>query len=332
MLLACLVLLAGLILLVGGANVMIRGATCLANAFHVPPVVIGLTVVAFGTSAPELVVNSTAAFAGQSSLAFGSIVGSCTINLGWVLALTALVKPIKVERSIISREIPMMLLATVAFFALSADRLLDGATGDAITRGNGIVLLLLFCVFIYYTVSSILLSPAKKSDADPFLEEIAVNVERTKPLSKLTSSMLTIGGLIALVIGGRITVSAAVDIAHAIGIPEVVIGLTIISFGTTLPELVTGILATRRGEGDIAIGNVVGSNIFNLLFVGGTVSIIHPISIPQNGTTDLIALTVLSAFVLPICIRGNRHVTRSEGGFLLVIYLAYLAWRLTYGS
>lgn len=332
MLIACLILVAGLILLVGGANVMIRGATCLANAFHVPPVVIGLTIVAFGTSAPELVVNSTAAFAGQSSLAFGSIVGSCTINLGWVLALTALVKPIKVERSIISREIPMMLLATVTFFALSSDRLLDGATGDAITRGNGVVLLLLFCVFIYYTVSSIFLSPTKKSDADPFLEEIAENVERTKPLSKLTSCILTIGGLIALVIGGRITVSAAVDIAHAVGIPEVVIGLTIISFGTTLPELVTGILATRRGEGDIAIGNVVGSNIFNLLFIGGTVSVINPISIPQNGTTDLIALTVLSAIVLPICIRGNRHVTRAEGGFLLVLYLAYLAWRLTYGS
>lgn len=331
MFIASLFLLLGLVLLVGGANVMIRGATSLANAFRVPPVVIGLTIVAFGTSAPELVVNSTAALAGQSSLAFGSIIGSCTINLGWVLAITALVKPIKVERSIISREIPMMLLATFAFFALSCDRILDHANEDTISRGNGIVLLLLFGVFIYYTVSSIFLSPAKPIE-DPFLEEIAGDVERKKSLSKSTSFALTVGGLIALIVGGRITVSAAVDIAHAVGIPEVIIGLTIISFGTTLPELVTGILATRRGEGDIAIGNVVGSNIFNLLFIGGTVSIINPITIPQNGLTDLIALTVLSALVLPICIRGNRHVTRSEGAFLLVLYLVYLGWRLTKGS
>lgn len=322
------ILVAGLLLLVGGANVMIRGATALATAFRVPPFIIGLTIVAFGTSAPELVVNCTAAYARQTQLAFGNVVGSCTINLGWVLAITALVRPIKVEPSIISREIPMMLLATTAFFVLASDRFFDHAPENLLTRGNGVILLLLFGVFLYYTISSILLAPKKVQESDPFLDEIADSLERRKSLSRAVSLAMTIGGLAALLCGGHVTVHAAVIIATAIGIPEVLIGLTIISFGTTLPELITGVLATRRGEGDIAIGNVVGSNIFNLLFIGGAVSVIHPVSVPRGGIIDLLVLTVLSALVLPICIRGQRTVTRSEGAFLLCLYLSYLAWRI----
>jgi cation:H+ antiporter len=328
MLLLILILLAGLLLLVGGANVMIRGATALARAFAVPPVVIGLTIVAFGTSAPELVVNCTAAYAGQPQLAFGNLVGSCAINLGWVLAVSALVKPIKVERSIISREIPMMILATAAFSVLSADRFFDHANANLLTRGNGIVLLLFFGVFLYYTISGVIVAPKKAQEADPFLGEMAENLERKKPLSKSVSLALTLVGLAALVGGGRITVMAAVKIATALGIPEVLIGLTIISFGTTLPELLTGIIATRRGEGDIAIGNVVGSNIFNLLFIGGVASIIHPIPVPPGGMADLAVLGALSVLVLPICIRGQRTVTRGEGAFLLCAYFTYLVWRI----
>ena len=207
---------------------------------------------------PELVVNCTAALSHQTQLAFGNVVGSCTINLGlgWVLAITALVRPIKVERSIISREIPMMLLATAGFSVLTADTFFDHAPENVLTRGNGIVLLLLFGVFLYYTISGILLSPKKVQEEAPFLEEITDAVQRRKPHSQNLSLAMTIGGLTALVAGGHLTVYAAVKIAAAIGIPEFLIGLTIISFGTTLPELVTGILAARRGEGDIAIGNV----------------------------------------------------------------------------
>lgn len=322
-------ILVGLFLLVGGAQVMIRGATALATAFNVPTMVIGLTVVAFGTSAPELVINSTAAFGDQPQLAFGNIVGSSAINLGWVLAITALIRPIKVERSIISREIPMMLLATFSFSVLAADQFFDNAPQNELTRGNGLILLLLFCVFLYYTIAGILLAPKRTQEADPFVEEITDNLERRRPLSKSVSFFMTVGGLAALVAGGRVTVYAAIKIATALGIPEFIIGLTIISFGTTLPELVTGILATRRGEGDIAIGNVVGSNIFNLLFIGGIVSIIHPIPVPPGGTMDLLMLAFLSAITLPIAIRGQRTVTRAEGAFLLVLYLSYLVWRVT---
>jgi cation:H+ antiporter len=327
-----LFLIVGLLLLVGGAQVMIRGATALAKAFCVPPIVIGLTIVAFGTSAPELVVNCTAAFSHQTELAFGNVVGSSTINLGWVLAITALVRPIKVERSIISREIPMMLLATAGFFVLAADQVFDRAPENLITRGNGVILLLLFGVFLYYTIAGILLTPKTIQEHDPFVEEITDSVQRRKPLSKAVSLAMTAGGLAALVAGGRMTVYGAVKIATGIGMPESLIGLTIISFGTTLPELVTGILATRRGEGDIAIGNVVGSNIFNLLFIGGTVSVIHPMAVPRGGIGDLLALAILSALALPIAIRGQRTVTRSEGAFLLVLYLFYVSWRVATSS
>lgn len=329
MFISALILLGGLVLLVGGANVMIRGATALAKAFNVPPIVIGLTIVAFGTSAPELVVNVTAAQAGQGQLAFGNVVGSCAINLGWVLAITALVRPIKVERSIISREIPMMLLGTAAFAVLAADNLFDHSPENLLTRGNGIMLLLLFGVFLYYTISNLIGVPKKVQEADPFVEEMTSDLARKKPISKAKSLVMTLGGLAGLVCGGRITVYAAVKIATALGVPEVIIGLTIISFGTTLPELITGILATRRGEGDIAIGNVVGSNIFNLLFIGGTVSVIHPISVPAGGMADLVLLCVLSALVLPISIRGHRTITRGEGAFLLCLYFGYLIWRIT---
>lgn len=329
MLTSILLIVLGLVLLVGGAQVMIRGATALATTLGVPTAVVGLTIVAFGTSAPELVINSTAAASGEPQLAFGNIVGSCALNLGWVLALTALVRPIKVERSIISREIPMMLLATFSFCVLAADQFLDKAPENALSRGNGMMLLLLFGVFLYYTIAGILLAPKKVQEADPFVEEIAENLERRRPLTKTVSLLLTIGGLAALVAGGRVTVYAAVKIATALGIPEFIIGLTIISFGTTLPELVTGILATRRGEGDLALGNVVGSNIFNLLFIAGVVSIIHPIPVPRGGILDLCVLALLSAIVLPISIRGQRTVTRTEGGFLLVFYLGYVVWRVS---
>ena len=220
----------------------------------------------------------------------------------------------------------MMLLATATFSTLALDQLFDHAPTNLLTRGNGVVLLLLFGVFLYYTISRIVLKKVKVQ-SDPFLDVLQQKEERKRPLSTKVSLMLTFVGLVALVVGGRITVHAAVNIAVAFGVPEFIIGITIISFGTTLPELVTGMLATRRGEGDIAIGNVVGSNIFNLLFIGGTVSVIAPVRLPPRAEYDLLLLIALSILVLPISVRGNRTVTRSEGAFLFCVYLSYLLWR-----
>ena len=180
-----------------------------------------------------------------------------------------------------------MLLATAAFSTRAADRFFGRAGENQLTRGNGIVLLLIFCVFLYYTIGGVLARPRADQQSDPYLQEVADSVKRKKRLSFTVSSLMTVGGLIALICGGRMTVIAAVNIARAVGISEAVIGLTIISFGTTLPELVTGIVAARRGEGDIAIGNVVGSNIFNLLRrTRSAVPSAMPVMVPSDNNCE----------------------------------------------
>ena len=331
-------ILVGLALLVGGANVLIRAVSALATAAGVPPVVVGLTVVAFGTSAPELVVNVLAAVRGQTGVAFGSIVGSSVINIGWVLALTALVRPLAVERSIITREIPMMILAVACTVVLSADRWLGGGGGggggagspaDALGRGDGIVLLLLFGVFLYYTTTALLAMPRAPAPTDPFVEEVTDAIRRRRqPVPPVWANAAGAAvGLVGLAAGAHLTVTSAVAIAARLGVPDVVIGLTVISLGTTLPELVSGIVAVRRGASDIAIGNVVGSNIFNVLLIGGTVATIRPVPIPAGGFLDLAVLAGLSVALLPIAVRGGRRVTRAEGALLLAAYLSYAAWR-----
>ena len=328
--LSILLMVVGLVLLVGGADVLIRGVSALAAALGVPPLVIALTVVAFGTSTPELVVNSVAAHNGETGLVFGNLIGSCAINIGWVLALTALVRPLKVEASIITREIPMMLLAVAAVVVMTADQRLGDGASDLLSRGDGILLLLLFGVFGYYTLRSLLAMPRAQRLDDPFVEEVAAE---TAALIKRRPTwayvLMTIVGLVGVAGGGRLTVYGAVQVAHALGVSDAIIGLTIISFGTTLPELTTGLLAARRGEGDIAVGNVVGSNIFNLLFVGGVAATIRPIPVPAGGHLDLFVMAALSVALLPIAIRGNRRVTRAEGAVLLLAYLSYAAYRVT---
>jgi cation:H+ antiporter len=326
MLLSLLLLIVGLALLIGGADLLVRGVSALAAALGVPPLVIGLTVVAFGTSTPELVVNVYSAAKGETSLAFGNIVGSCAINIGFVLALTAILRPIDVQVTVISREIPMMLLAVAGMVILSEDTILAGGAIDVLNRNDGLMLLLLFCVFIYY----IALQAMQRKRTDPLLQEIAEEA-RPAPPKKLawTQVMLTLIGLMGVGVGGRLTVSSAVDIAQRLGISEAIIGLTLISFGTTLPELTTSILAARRGHADIAIGNVVGSCIYNILCIGGIVATIHPIALPKGGQLDLLVMAGLSAALWPIAMRGPRKITRAEGALLLSAYLAYLAFRTT---
>lgn len=324
-------MIVGLVILVGGADLLIRGVSALAEAMGVPPLVIGLTVVAFGTSTPELVLNALAASQGQTDLAFGNLVGSCTINIGWVLALTAMVRPLSVEPSIITREIPMMLLGTAAVVVLSCDQVFSGQSTSQLTRGDGLMLLLLFGVFLYYTVLGVLRLSRQERREDPFVEEVTQVMGRKKPRPLWVFGLMTLGGLIGVAGGGRLTVFGAVRAAEMIGISQAVIGLTIVSVGTTLPELVTGLVAARRGQSDVAIGNVVGSNIFNLLFIGGIVAIIRPIPLPLGGFRDLLLLAGLSALLLPIAIRGPRKVTRAEGALLLIAYLIYMTWRTLHG-
>ncbi|HLL88383.1 MAG TPA: calcium/sodium antiporter [Tepidisphaeraceae bacterium] len=332
MLTATLLLLAGLILLIGGADVLVRGVSALAAAAGVPPLVIGLTLVAFGTSTPEMVVNGIAAYNGETALAYGNVVGSCAVNIGWVLAVTALVRPLTVEPSVVSREIPMMLLGVAGFAAVASDALLRDGPVNVVGRGDGIVLLLLFGVFVYYTVRGVLVRPL---DQDALVAEVRqadvavpVPVEPRRPSRPTVAYVLmTLGGIVGVAAGGRLVVAGATTIAARLGVPDVIVGLTIVSFGTTLPELATGVLAARRGQGDIAVGNVVGSNIFNLLAVGGAVAVIRPVPVPAGGHLDLLVMAGLSVALLPIALRGPMRITRAEGGCLLAAYLAYATWR-----
>lgn len=331
-----LLLLLGLALLIGGADLLVRGMSAIAKAMGVPPLVVGLTLVAFGTSLPEVMINTLSARHGQTDLAFGNIIGSCSINIGFVLAVTALIRPLKVEAAIIVREIPMMLLGVAALVVLSEDEVLNGGSENVLLRGDGLILLLLFAVFLYYVIKDVLVRSRQPIlGQDAMVAEVAQNIESGKGLvghAMQESPMwknwaMSIAGLLGVAIGGRVAVYAAVHIAEALNVPQNIIGLTLVSFGTTLPELATSVTAGRRGQGDIAIGNIVGSNIFNILFIGGMVSTINPIEMPPGGQADLLFLAAQSVVLLPITIRGGRMITRAEGAFLLVAYLVFVIWR-----
>ena len=321
-LLDLLLLLAGFALLLGAGDLLVRGAAALARSFGISPLVVGLTVVAFGTSAPELAVNLAAALRGEGGISFGNVVGSNIANVGLIVGAAALVRPLSVHVTVILREIPMMLLASAAVVIMSFQSRLEGGV-DVFRRSDGLILLLLFGVFLYYTTLDALRqrsSPSIAKDVEDLAGEgLAAGRRR--------SLLFTVLGLAGLVAGGELTVRSAVALATALGISKAVIGLTIIAIGTSLPELVTSVMAARRGYSDMAMGNVVGSNIFNLLLVLGLTSTVRPIPVPQGGHIDLLMMTALAAALLPLSIH-RRHMPRWSGGVLLASYVLYLLWRV----
>ncbi|MBL8227102.1 MAG: calcium/sodium antiporter [Bryobacterales bacterium] len=333
-LLASGLLAAGLALLLAGAKYFVDGIAALAEALGVPPLIIGMTLVAFGTSTPELVINSLSAYRGETALAFGNIVGSCTVNIGIVLAITAIVSPLKVEPSLITREIPMVWVAVCALLILGNDQRLAASATDAFSRADGLILLLLFAIFVYYTA---IYSAAKRAltgtPEHGFIEQVEQEQREQQSeqphRSLVRHGIFTILGLAGVSVGATWTVDGAVGLARVIGLSENLIGLTIISFGTTLPELATCIVAARRGNAAIALGNVVGSNLFNILAIGGVVSFIRPVAIPSGGHADLLFMALLSVVLLPVAIRSGQTITRGEGIFLLLAYLVFLGWRLS---
>jgi cation:H+ antiporter len=304
-------------LLLGGGDVMVRGASALAIRLDVSPLAIGLTVVAFGTSAPELAVNVAAAFRGNPAMSFGNIFGSNMANIGLIVAITALVKPLQIQNVIIRREVPMMLLATFVAAALGLDAWLGGSS-DGFERGDGLVLLMLFGVFAYYTIGDVLNQRGNGSNGD------AVEIPR---YSLGLALVLTFVGIAALVAGGAITVKGAEAVARGLGVSDEIIGLTLVAVGTSLPELSASLVATARGHADLAVGNVVGSNIFNLLIVLGTTSVIGPVPVPPGGIGDVLVVIGLSALLwLTSMSQGNR-IIRAEATLLLAVYIGYIALR-----
>ncbi|MBP9763411.1 MAG: calcium/sodium antiporter [Candidatus Pacebacteria bacterium] len=313
-------LVLGFILLIKGADLLVDGSSSVAKKFGVSDLIIGLTVVAFGTSAPELIVNIVSAVQGNSEIAIGNILGSNIANILLILGLTAIIVPLKVQRSTTWREIPFALLAVLMLGAMANDSLIDGAQSSFISAGDGIVLLGFFAVFMYYIFGS-----AKKNVQEHGDEDI-----NTKKHSVIKSIVLIISGLAGLVVGGKWVVDSAIVLATSWGMSESVIGLTVVAVGTSLPELATSIAAALKGKADIAIGNVVGSNIFNIFWILGVTSLISPLPFLATSNIDILA-TILATILLFVWmfIGKKHHLKRWQGVVFVLLYVVYVTLLLT---
>ncbi len=313
MLNATLAVVGGFILLVWGAERFVSGASATARHFGVSPLIIGLTIVALGTSAPEILVSAVASWQGNTGLAFGNAIGSNITNISLVLGLTALVIPLKVHSKILKRELPILLLIMFLVLAL----ILDGE----MNRGDGLLLVFGLAIMIYWLVQLGLKSRQEDPMNEEYTQEISSDMPRRRALLWL------LAGMLVLFAGSKILVWGAVSIAEFIGISDLVIGLTIIAIGTSLPELAASIISARKGEYDIAIGNVIGSNMFNLLAVMSMPGLIAPGSMsPDILTRDypwMVVLTI-ALFIMAYGFRGPGKINRIEGGVLLTAYGYYL--------
>lgn len=311
-------LVAGLALILVGANMLTDGASAIASRWGVSDLVIGLTVVAFGTSAPELVISVMSSISGNAGIAIGNVVGSNIFNILAIVGITAMVRPLTVERSIMANEIPFVVLSSLILLTMGNAPLLDpGTTGtDNVTRVDGIILLLMFAVFMRYTFASAKGKTPETATAD------AVKSDMMKPAKAIVWVMC---GLAGLIFGGDIFVKGASGIAAGMGVSEAVIGLTIVAAGTSLPELATSVTAAVKGKTGMAVGNVVGSNIFNIFLVLGCSSTIRPLPFGSIGNFDLLTLTGASLlFWLFGRVIKVRTFTRAEGAFMTACYIGYI--------
>jgi len=312
-----LLLIAGLAMVIVGANFLVDGASSVAKKFNISNLVIGLTVVAFGTSAPELTVSIYSALQGEADIALGNVIGSNIFNILGILGITALISPLKVQSSTIWKEIPLSLLAALIIAVFASDVWLNKEETSFISRTDGLALLGFMAIFLYYTFDI-----AKKQPDDELHNPV-------KQYSGLMSVLMIAGGLALLVFGGKWMVDGAVVIAEALGMSKSLIGLTIVAIGTSLPELATSVVAAYKKNSDIAVGNVVGSNIFNVFFILGTSSSIHPLSIGNITPVDL-GVCIASSVVL-LLLSFDTRVTRLEGGLLLAAYIGYTAYLIMKG-
>ncbi|NLD28595.1 MAG: Inner membrane protein YrbG [bacterium ADurb.Bin270] len=297
---------AGILLLYFGADFLVRGAGRIAEGFNVRPVIIGLTIVAFGTSVPEFTVSSLASYAGNSSIAVGNIVGSNICNIGLIIGVIALVKPVNVELTMVKREIPIMIVATLILFAMSA----DGKIG----RIEGSILIACMIAFISYTILQVKKDRLTDSDQNGVMPKNGI------PLALL----LVLIGLVGVIGGGHLFVKSAENIARFYGISEIFIGLTLVAVGTSLPEFATSAVAAMKGKDDICVSNVVGSNIVNIFFGIGLAAVISPLTV-ESGLliNEYIFMTGFAVALLPLARKGLL-INRWEGLLLLIAYAAFL--------
>ena len=306
-----ILLLVGFILLVKGADIFVEGSSAIAKHFKIPAFLIGLTIVAMGTSAPEAAVSITAAVGGQNGIVAGNVLGSNIFNTLAVLGICALIKPCPVAPKIVKGEYPMSGGVTILFIILALTTL-GSSESLYFSRIDGIILLIAFISFLVFTI--------KKA-----LSEDHTDDEEIKDLSMIKAAIMVILGIAGIIIGGNFVVNSASAIAASFGISETLIGLTIVAIGTSLPELVTSVAAATKGHTDIAVGNVIGSNIFNLLFVMGLSTTIHPVSIEMISVYDAAILTVITFVTLIPCIR-HKHITRLWGAIMTALYVIYMVY------
>ncbi|SEJ62561.1 cation:H+ antiporter [Cyclobacterium xiamenense] len=317
MLLSLIVLVFGFVLLVYGADKLVEAATSIAARLSIPNSVIGLTVVAFGTSAPELSVNVMAAIEGSGEMVMANVLGSNVFNGLVILGLCAMIFPLTVKSATTWIEVPLSFLAALLVWILASDQWLDGGDINLVSRSEGLVLLLFFAVFLVYTLL------VSKNPQSP-TEEVSVTEMK---LSHAVFWLLL--GLAGLVVGGNFIVTNAIFLAQSIGLSERVIGLTVVSIGTSLPELATSLAAVKKKKVDIAIGNVVGSNIFNIFLILGLSSTIHPVLVNDGTFVDILVNCVAGLLLFVFIFSGKgRMLERWEGGVFVLLYGAYLSYLL----
>ena len=318
--LTLVLLVFGFIFLIKGADYLVQGSSSLAKKLRVSDLIIGLTIVALGTSTPELVVNLVASFRGTADLAIGNVLGSNIANILLILGVSATIYPLVVHKNTVYKEIPFALLAVLALFFLVNDQDLASQKANLLSRGDGLVLLLFFLIFMYYVFS---VAVSKPNSEDAVLEE------DIQVLPMWQSWMMIIAGILGLVFGGQWVVDSAVAIAKMLGVSEKLIGLTVVAIGTSLPELVTSAMAAYRQKTDIAVGNVVGSNIMNILFILALTAVVSPLSFSNDLQVDLwmvIGVTVL--LFLALFVGKRRLLERWQGVTFITVYLMYIVYSL----
>lgn len=318
-----LTLVGGLLLIILGANYLTDGSVIVARKLNIPELVIGLTIIAIGTSTPELVVSITSAIKGNSEMAVGNVIGSNIFNALAIIGIVALVRPIRLSRENSFRNIPFGIGASVFFFLISSAVLGINFMPYKITRLEGVMLLLGFILFIYYTVSQ-----TRRNKVN--VSEISMNEQRIEKNTFRRSILaipMILGGLVALIYGGDIFLKSAVSLAKSFGISEYIISVTLMAGGTSLPELASCIIAARKGKSQLALGNVIGSNITNIFLVLGGASVITPLTLSDVSKVDIVMVLVSSMLLMITPFTFKRHqIDRVEGAILLIIYIMYILW------
>lgn len=308
----------GFVFLIKGADYLVEGSSSIAQRAGISQLVIGLTVVSFGTSAPELLVNIVASLRGAGDVGIGNILGSNIANIFLILGVAAVIYPLRIQKSTTWKEIPLNFLAALVLLALANDIFIDGAESSVLSRNDGIILMLFFIIFVYYTIG---LAMAEKNNHDEMQKH-----------SILKSVVMVVVGIVGLAYGGQWVVDGAVVIASRFGLSEALIGLTIVAVGTSLPELVTSAVAAYRKNADIAIGNVVGSNLFNVFWVLGLSAMIKPLPFRPAINTDIFVYLLAAMMLFVFAFTGTKnHVSRWEGGIFLVSYAVYLVFLVIRG-